>query len=110
VSREKMGYQHGRTPNGNSGGGGAPCPSEGVAGKLSDGRFLGLPTGLLDLWTEPAGSPSLRGRPTGRLSFGGAFGSISFFPLPLGRPGVRLTGVAVKGFSAAGPFSTVEVA
>ena len=50
----------------------------------------GVPRG-----TEPAGSPSLRGRPTGRFGKTGAFGSMCFFtPLPLGRPGPRFTGVA----------------
>jgi hypothetical protein len=49
--------------------------------------------------TDPAGSPSLRGRPTGRLTLGGASGSTGFFPLPFGRPGLRLTGVP-SGFSA----------
>lgn len=41
--------------------------------------------------TDPAGNPSLRGRPTGRLIFVGV-PSKFFFELPLGRPGRRLTG------------------
>jgi len=43
--------------------------------------------------TEPAGKPSLRGRPTGRLILGrgGGLPSKSFFELPFGRPGRRLT-------------------
>lgn len=44
--------------------------------------------------TEPAGSPSFRGRPTGLLIFGSAFGSTGFLPLPLGRPGLRLMGTS----------------
>jgi hypothetical protein len=42
------------------------------------------------LLTEPAGNPSFLGLPTGRLIFGRAGGSREdFFPLPLGRPGLR---------------------
>ena len=49
----------------------------------------GVPRG-----TEPAGRPSLRGRPTGRFGGMGALGSMCFLtPLPLGRPGPRFTGV-----------------
>jgi hypothetical protein len=44
--------------------------------------------------TEPAGKPSFRGRPTGRLILGcaGAVPNKFFFVLPFGRPGRRLTG------------------
>lgn len=48
--------------------------------------------------TEPAGRPSFRGRPTGRLTLvtGSAASpaGVGFFTLPFGRPGLRLTGVA----------------
>ena len=58
--------------------------------------------------TEPAGKPSLRGRPTGRLILGrgGEPPSKSFFELPFGRPGRRLTdsgGLPLVGGAAAAP-------
>jgi hypothetical protein len=52
---------------------------------------------FLDGPTEPAGSPSFRGRPTGRLAFAGeglAVPSRVFLVLPFGRPGRRLIGSA----------------
>lgn len=57
--------------------------------------FLGLPGPLATLGTLPAGRPSFRGLPTGRLTLGGAAGSISndFFVEPFGRPGPRLAGI-----------------
>ena len=49
---------------------------------------------VLGRGTEPAGSPSFLGRPTGRLTGGGALGStyLVLSPLPFGRPGPRFTG------------------
>jgi hypothetical protein len=55
------------------------------------GRFRGRTLDLREP-TEPAGRPSFLGRPTGLLILGGALGSIGFFPLPLGLPGLRFTG------------------
>ena len=51
--------------------------------------------------TDPAGKPSLRGRPTGRLILGRGGGTPSkfFFELPFGRPGRRLTGSAGLTFA-----------
>ena len=51
--------------------------------------------------TEPAGKPSLRGRPTGRLILGRGGGPPSkfFFELPFGRPGRRLAGSAGLSFA-----------
>lgn len=77
-----------RTAKGNIVGGGGPSWGA-PASNPSDGRLRGLPTGRPVLCTDPAGNPSFRGLPTGRLGFG-TLRSTSFFPLPLGRPGVRL--------------------
>ena len=55
--------------------------------------------------TDPAGRPSLRGRPTGRLILGGALGSMGFLPLPLGRPGRRLTGWSEGGAPSTGGWA-----
>lgn len=64
-------------------------------------RFFTVVDGALG--TDPAGSPSFLGRPTGRLTGGGACGSmnLAFTPLPLGRPGPRLTGVTGAGSAPA---------
>ena len=63
--------------------------------------FRGRPAGRLSFGgrSEPAGRPSFRGRPTGRLTLvvGELEGSAlmrCFFPLPLGRPGPLFTGMA----------------
>ncbi len=59
--------------------------------------------------TDPAGKPSLRGLPTGRLTFGGNGDPARrfFFVLPFGRPGRRLSGGAVRAQSrrCTGPIS-----
>lgn len=61
--------------------------------KSPQALFFGL-AGFLGP-TEPAGSPSLRGRPTGRLTLSSPPFSSCFLPLPLGRPSFLLTGTSL---------------
>ena len=95
-------------PCGQLGGFSPIIPGASLFAKISNFSFLGLPTGLLGL-SSAAGV--LRGRPTGRLSFGVVLASLRCFARagegvlrgrPTGRFSLGVAFASLRGFARAG--------